>query len=69
MLKLGDKILRNEIAELDDLFTADVMSEIVEESTKEALDVEQETGGLGSSGKTNGSSSDETKRKGTWCSV
>ena len=55
-LKLNEKVLSNDIGELDDLLTADVMTDVIEESTKEALDVD---GGLGTSAKASGSNSGE----------
>ena len=58
-LRLDDKILSNDVGELDDLFTADVMCDVIEESTKEALEIEPESGGLGTSEKTSGSKSNE----------
>ena len=58
-LRLDDKILSIDVGELDDLFTADVMSDVIEESTKEALEIEPESGGLGTSEKTSGQKSNE----------
>ena len=58
-LRLDEKILSNDVGELDDLFTADVMSDVIEESTKEALDIEPESGGLGTSEKASGPKSNE----------
>jgi hypothetical protein len=64
-LKLDDKILSNDIGELDDLLTADVMSDVIEESTKETLEVEPENGGLGSSGKASGASTSKPDKSTT----
>ena len=61
-MKLDDKVLSNEIGELEDLLTADVMSDVIEESTKEALDVD---GGLGTSEKASGSGSGEADKSKT----
>ena len=65
-LKLDEKILANDIGELDDLLTADVMSDVIEESTKEALDVEPENGGLGSSGASGNGLDKSTTAKGMY---
>lgn len=45
--------MSNNIDELDDLLVADVMSDVIEESTKEAVDVEPGDGELGTICKTN----------------
>ena len=64
-LKLDEKILSNDVGDLDDLFTAGVMSDVIEESTKEALEVEPENGGQGSSGKASGPKSSEPDKNTT----
>ena len=50
--------MSNDVGELDDLLTADVMRDVIEESTKEALEIGPE-GSLGSSGKATSSGSGE----------
>ena len=72
-LKLDDKILSNDIGELDDLFAVNMTTDVVEQSTKEVLDVELENGDLGSSAKASAVGGNEaektTNSKGMNCPV